>query len=210
MIKRIVSCLYADHHPWNTHYPDAECVTSEDHNDLRVGDILVTHGGSDISPSLYGKAVSKRTYAGDRPSHRDFLEWNMMMQAVSMDIPIIGICRGGQMLCALAGGHLIQHVNNHSCQSHPVITVDGERFQTNSIHHQMMYPFDVKHELLAWTETKLSDVYYDEDTQVSVDVEPEFVYFPQIKGFAIQWHPEMMNAESKSTKFIIDQLNARI
>lgn len=208
-ILRIVSCLYSDFHPWDTYYPEAECVTSTNPNDLKSGDILVVHGGADISPSLYKKKKSRETFADDRPSARDMIEWAMMEHASKIGVPTIGICRGAQMLCALAGGYLVQHVNNHS-GSHRVITVDGHSFITNSIHHQMMYPFDVKHELLGWTEDRLSNVYVSEDTTVQVPVEPEFVYYPEVKGFAIQWHPEMMRAGEEATQYVINSINSRL
>lgn len=209
MIKRLVSCIYADFHPWDVYWPKANTLASSNPADLEEGDILIVHGGADISPSLYNKAVSRRTWAGDRPSHRDATEWAMMQQAKKLGVPIIGICRGGQMLCALAGGHLIQHVNNHSGE-HIVTTVDGEEFSTNSIHHQMMYPFNVKHEMLGWVKEKLSDVHLDVDEDVDVAVEPEYVYFPEVKGFAIQWHPEMMRASEKATQYIIKTINERL
>lgn len=209
MINRIVSVLYADYHPWDMHWPDAQTVTSTNPYDLSQGDILVVHGGADISPSLYNKAKSNRTWADDRPSTRDNIEWTMMQAAKAKGIPIIGICRGAQMLCALAGGYLIQHVNGHG-GNHIVTTVDGQEFTTNSIHHQMMYPFDVKHELLAWSKEKKSDIYYDVNEKVNVEVESEFVYFPEIKGFAIQWHPEMMSSSSDATEYVINAINSRI
>lgn len=210
MIKRIVSVLYADFHPWDTHWPNVETVVSNNPNDLREGDILIVHGGADISPSLYNKKVSRHTHASDRPSARDVVEWDMMQYASKHGIPTIGICRGAQMLCALAGGYLIQHVNHHAGWRHPVVTVDGVEFNTNSIHHQMMYPFGVDHEMLGWSKSKLSDVYFDEDTEVQVDVEPEFVYFPKVKGFAIQWHPEMMPATEPATQYVINAINERL
>lgn len=210
MIKRLVSVLYSDHHPWDIAWPAAKCVTSSDPDDLREGDVIIVHGGADISPSLYDKEVSKRTHADDRPSRRDALEWAMMQRAKELNIPIIGICRGAQMLCALAGGYLIQHINGHGCYQHTVVTVDGKEFQTNSIHHQMMYPFDIKHELLGWSKDKLSDVYFDENTEVKVDVEPEFVYYPEVNGFGIQWHPEMMAASEPATQYVIKAINERL
>lgn len=126
----------------------------------------------------------------------------MMQRAVELNVPIIGICRGGQMLCALAGGFLIQHVNNHGGR-HLVITNDNQAFQTNSIHHQMMYPFDVEHELVAWVPEQLSDVHYDVDTDIKVPFEPEFVYFPKVRGFAIQWHPEMMHETTPANQYVL-------
>ena len=63
------------------------------------------------------------------------------------------------MLCAAAGGYLIQHVENHGGY-HDVQCADGSVVETNSCHHQMQYPFDVEHELLMWIEQKRSSVHY--------------------------------------------------
>jgi gamma-glutamyl-gamma-aminobutyrate hydrolase PuuD len=113
------------------------------------------------------------------------------------------------MLCALAGGFLIQHVNNHSGY-HPVVTEDGYEFTVNSIHHQMMYPFDVEHEILAKTQKNLSAVHYDEDNKIVMPFEPEYVYFPTVKGFAVQWHPEMMDDDSPATQYVLDTIEQRL
>jgi hypothetical protein len=64
---------------------------------------------------------------------------------------------------------------------------------TTSAHHQMLYPWDVKHEILAWSANNISNTYLngnDEEINMTGKVEPEVVYFPQINGLAIQGHPE--------------------
>lgn len=96
--------------------------------------VLIIWGGSDINPALYNHAICHQTYPGGM---RDNQEWDMLHRAIDMDIPIIGICRGAQMLCAAAGGYLIQHVTGHG-GTHIVKTFNGQTFPTNSIHHQMM------------------------------------------------------------------------
>lgn len=185
---------------------------------------LVIWGGSDINPSLYGHPESTHTYPGGR---RDFVEWALMKQAIAMEIPIIGICRGAQMLCAGAGGYLIQDVLNHG-QTHLVKTINGDEIKVNSLHHQMMFPYAVDHKLLAWCEEprsirtvqstneggevvidKTPHYIYNGDEQLIPDAnfkEPEMVYFPKIKGLAIQWHPEMMTENAAATQFIFDQM----
>ena len=198
---RLVSALYAEWHPFDAIFDGYEMVSFSDPDNLLAGDILIVHGGADISPSLYNKKVSRLTHASETPSRRDAMEWAMMQRAKELNIPIIGICRGAQMLCALAGGFLVQHVNNHGGY-HMVVTHDEQKFVVNSLHHQMMYPFDVEHKMIAWTPSRRSDVYVDEDKQIEVPVEPEFVYFPQVKGFAIQWHPEMMSGVPESSEYI--------
>jgi gamma-glutamyl-gamma-aminobutyrate hydrolase PuuD len=206
---RLVSAIYHDWYPFDKLALVDEVTSTISPEDLRAGDILVTWGGADISPSLYHKKNCGRTGAGERPSRRDTIEWDLMTKAKELGIPIIGVCRGAQMLCALSGGFLVQDVNNHS--GHHAVQADGGvvEFTVNSIHHQMMYPFDVKHEMWAYTRP-LSDYHWDETGTIQLEVEPEFVYFPEVKGFAIQWHPEMMSATSEATKFILDKIERTI
>lgn len=169
-------------------------------------DAIVVWGGEDISPSLYGEKVSQYCYAADQPSRRDIYEVNSCKMAIERGIPIIGVCRGAQLLCAMAGGKLVQHVTNHG-RNHPITTIDGREMITSSVHHQMMYPWDVKdHKLIAWSKAKLSTMYIGGDDE-DMDhlhmgyVEPEIVFFPSIKGLAIQGHPEFMDEEHTFVKY---------
>lgn len=198
---RLVSALYRDFYPFHNidKFVDFETVQSAD--EIRENDCLIVWGGSDIHPSIYGKAKSKHTYAGDEMSRRDVSEWTMMLRCRELGNPIIGVCRGAQMLCALAGGTLIQHVNNHGGR-HEIVTFDGQAFKVNSIHHQMMNPINTEHNIVAWTKQRLSDVYFDVDNTIQVDREPEFIHFPTVKGFAIQWHPEGMEEHHPSQAYI--------
>jgi len=116
------------------------------------------------------------------------------------------------MLCAAAGGYLLQDVRNHG-QSHDVETHDGKTLRVNSLHHQMMAGLEeVDHKLLAWASPTRSGGEYiwknDLVWQPSENwKEPEFVYFPKIKGYAIQWHPEMMREDVPATVYIMEVLN---
>lgn len=199
---RLVSAIWNDCYPFHTLAGVTACVSAEIPEELQAGDVLIVHGGADISPSLYNRDVSGYTGATEVPSWRDSCEWALMQRAKELEIPIIGICRGAQMLCALVGGWLIQHVQNHS-GSHMVVTNDGKRFKVNSIHHQMLYPFEVDHEVIAWCPEQLSPVHYDVNTDIKVPQEVEFVYFPQVKGFAVQWHPEMMAEDTEANKYVL-------
>lgn len=167
---------------------------------------LVLWGGADIDPQVYGHKKGTRTYSS---VNRDNLEIDLVNQAIKMGIPIIGVCRGAQLLCAMAGGYLIQHTTGHAGTGHTIETSKGEIIHVNSIHHQMMYiPERVDHEVLAWScEPKSSCYLYQNDLDhVPPEKELEFVYFPKIKGYAIQWHPEAMSANSRATKYILEEL----
>lgn len=211
-MKRLVSVLYNEFYPFDALANISDFAVADDENfQLQKGDILIVWGGADIPPEFYSKGRSSKS--GSRGvSKRDALEWAMMKQAAVKNIPIIGVCRGAQMLCALAGGHLIQHANNHSGH-HEVITHDGHRFHTNSIHHQMMVPNNTEHEVWGWTPGR-SNCYYDVDDNGKdvihghQDKDPEYIYFPKVRGFAIQWHPEMMRVNDDASQYVLNTINS--
>lgn len=210
MMKTVYSGYYSSNgHPFN--YLADEVVCAEYPDDMVEKDsCLVIWGGSDISPSLYGHPQSRTTYPAPK---RDQAEWALIQRAIEMGIPIVGVCRGAQMLCAAAGGSLLQDVQNHAGRAHLVSCSNGDEFAVNSIHHQMLCLDGVDHELLAWSKHQLSKKYIWKDDQEYVPTaehkEPELVVFPKIKGFAIQWHPEAMSSHSAATLFIYDEFNKR-
>ena len=71
-------------------------------------DGLVFAGGSDLDPGLYGAAPHVET-TGVRPE-RDAGEVPLMRAALDRDLPVLGICRGMQLLCVVRGGSLVQHL----------------------------------------------------------------------------------------------------
>lgn len=156
-------------------------------------DAVIFWGGQDIHPSLFGHETSRRSQASNGPSQRDLFEWGAMKYCKANKIPMIGICRGAQMLCGFAGGWLIQHMTGHVHGQHSMITSDGVVMQTTSAHHQLMYPFDVNHQVLAESTRRLSGTYLDgTDTEVDMKDKPEIevCWFPDVRGLAIQGHPE--------------------
>lgn len=165
--------------------------------------ILILHGGADISPSIYGAKPNKYTLADETPSFRDRTELNLAKKAIEMGVPIFGICRGAQLLCAMNGGKLVQHVTGHH-GNHRIETNDGEVIKTNSAHHQMMFPGDTEHELIAWSNYKISKEYLGEDEEkLPVEKEPEIIFFPKIKGLGIQGHPEWLSKDTNFVKYCL-------
>ncbi len=210
----LYSAYYSGNHPFDMLNRITGVVKVTHPDELKEQGILVIWGGEDISPSLYKKPVSSFTGAGPYASRRDAVEAGLAKRAIELGMPIIGVCRGAQLLCALAGGHLIQHVNNHG-GNHVVKTSVGKDIKVNSIHHQMMYPFNVKHELRAWLEHHRSDVHIDvnergDEFNNKPPVEPEYVYFPDVKGFAVQWHPEMMSPDSPANQYILNDIETQL
>lgn len=211
-MTRLVSALYSDWGPFSAINGVNSTGVVDSPEELTSKDILILHGGEDISPSLYNHPVHPYTSADDKPSRRDTIEWSLLQRAIKLNIPILGLCRGAQMLCAAAGGYLIQHVDNHGGY-HDVLCADGGEVVTNSCHHQMMYPFDVEHELLMWTKKKLSDRHLLGDRRtitLELECEPEMVYFPKIRGFAMQYHPEWMDNKHPANIKTLQFINERI
>lgn len=69
-------------------------------------DALIITGGSDIYPGLYGKE-SDTTRCGQIDFRRDTLELALIKKALELGMPILGICRGQQMINVAMGGSLI-------------------------------------------------------------------------------------------------------
>ncbi|MDE3022861.1 MAG: gamma-glutamyl-gamma-aminobutyrate hydrolase family protein [Pseudomonadota bacterium] len=180
--------------PFDRVFTSAEEV---DMNHMEKYAAVVLWGGEDISPSLYGQRPGRYTGAKEGLSARDRYENEICQRAMEKGIPLIGVCRGAQLLCALAGGSLFQHVKGHGYGGmHYMHTTDDRVILSNSLHHQMMNPKGVQHELLAWVEPDSDRAAYYEQDDLPVDaeiaplLEPEVVYFPTIRGLAIQGHPE--------------------
>ena len=124
---------------------------------LRKIDVLLLPGGDDVSPARYGHEPSP--HLGEVNLERDGHEWRLLSEAVGLKKPIVGICRGMQMLNVFLGGTLYQDLPSeypdttlHHRQSlpssqptHLVITSRTSRLygmtgcdtlRVNSHHHQ--------------------------------------------------------------------------
>lgn len=110
-------------------------------------DGLVLPGGPDLDPALYGADPDPRTDATS--PDRDAAEPALLRAAIAADLPVLGICRGMQLMVAVAGGALVQDMDGHTggprvYTRHPVGTVPGTRLaelvgphlDVPSYHHQ--------------------------------------------------------------------------
>lgn len=202
MSKRILGVLeygVQDGFPFNRCFDGIKRIRSLEDFDAKELSAVVFWGGTDISPSLYQEKANSFSEARNEPSRRDLFEWTLMKYCTGEAIPMIGVCRGAQLLCAFAGGKLAQHVTGHNA-SHEITTNEGEIFKPRADHHQMMLPGlpgEVEHELLAWSTHPRSDYYIGQGETITYFPagfkEPEIVWFPGIRGLAIQPHPEWMD-----------------
>jgi putative glutamine amidotransferase len=75
---------------------------------LDLIDGLILAGGADIDPASYGEAAHPKT-TGTVPE-RDQFEIALSRGAIERDMPVLGICRGMQLLNVARGGTLVQHL----------------------------------------------------------------------------------------------------
>jgi putative glutamine amidotransferase len=175
--------------------PDPRAV---EHPDELLGllDGLLLAGGVDIDPAAYGQRPHPETQ--ETVPERDAFEIALTRRAIELDLPVLGICRGMQLINVALGGTLIQHLPEHVLQEQHrrvIGTFDGsdhdvevlpdtlamrvigaERHGTKSHHHQGV---DVVGEGLSIS------------ARAPADGLIEALELPD-RGFVlgVQWHPE--------------------
>tara|TARA_B100001027_G_scaffold207999_1_gene172911 strand:- start:761 stop:1420 length:660 start_codon:yes stop_codon:yes gene_type:complete len=116
-------------------------------------DALIISGGPDISPEQYGQEPGPMTV--EFYPNQDETEIGLISEALERDLPLLGVCRGMQILSVAHGGSLHQHLENTpgheghggydgTSTEHSVIVEEdsllcslmGTTFSVNSAHHQ--------------------------------------------------------------------------
>ena len=168
-------------------------------------DGLVLMGGSDVCPATYGSTPLRPEWNGD--AVRDAYEIALYQAFVRHRKPVLGVCRGLQVINVAQGGTLYQDIAterpdalNHRDWSiyerncHATALVPGTPLarlfpganlvKTNSVHHQAVK--DLGRELIveAWSEP-------DHIVEAVRWRGPSYV-------FAVQWHPEFHDASDRT------------
>jgi putative glutamine amidotransferase len=125
-------------------------------------DGLVLQGGADVAPPTYGETVQRHDWVGD--AIRDAYELELLRGALALDKPVLGICRGAQLINVAFGGTLYQDIETlyeretkkkpqlhrdwhvYDQLFHDITFVPGSKLHTlyggqaggriNSVHHQ--------------------------------------------------------------------------
>lgn len=158
---------------------------------LEQADVVLFTGGEDVHPSLYNEPVGQQTYSN---LERDMYEKEIFLKAQAMDKKFLGVCRGSQFLCVMAGGKLVQHQDNPKAVHEILIDDYGyTKINITSTHHQAQYPYNLHkfaYTILGYTQN-ISPFHLDgNEKELNPQKECEIVYYRNIKALAIQGHPE--------------------
>jgi putative glutamine amidotransferase len=88
--------------------PPDDAIAEDPDETLDMVDALLLAGGSDIDPATYGAEREPETESID--TRRDRCELALARRAIERDMPLLGICRGMQLLNVAMGGTLRQHL----------------------------------------------------------------------------------------------------
>lgn len=153
-------------------------------------DGLLLSGGADIAPGRYGAEVEAELFGPEL--ERDAFELAVTEAAMTAGIPVLGICRGLQLLNVHGGGTLNQHVpdqvRNDIPPNHEVHEVSlapgsrlhamyGDRRTINSLHHQT-----VRDPAAGW-----------EVVGRGPEGHVEAIEMTGRDALAVQWHPELLD-----------------
>ncbi len=160
-------------------------------------DGLLLSGGGDIDPARYGAEPGPET--GNVREDRDSAEFALLEAAMELRLPVLGICRGMQVINVARGGTLHQHlpdVVGHDGHApvpgafgdHPVRVAPGSRLsrilgeaappQTPTHHHQAVDELGAGLTATAWAEDGTVEAF-----ELDAPGEGPFIV-------AVQWHPE--------------------
>jgi putative glutamine amidotransferase len=155
-------------------------------------DGLILTGGGDVDPASYGQQAHPRT--GRVSPERDQAEREHLRAALAAGVPVLGICRGMQMLNVARGGTLCQHLparGGHTPApgtygSHPVRVAPGSRLAAilgdgplavPTAHHQAVDVLGAGLVATAWADDGVIEAVELSDGQHPFAI-------------AVQWHPE--------------------
>jgi putative glutamine amidotransferase len=194
--------------------PDPELVDAPDELLDRV-DGLMLAGGADLDPASYGEAAHELTL--DPDPTRDAFEIALVRRALQRDLPLLGICRGMQILNVACGGTLHQHLpelighehhrrvpGSFDGADHDVRLAPGslaaraageELHATKSHHHQGVDRVGDGLQVTGWS---------------SIDDLPEAIEAPANRfALGVQWHPEADERSRLIAALVAEAASAR-
>ena len=165
-------------------------------------DGLLFTGGEDVAPAYYREPLDERCQEPD--AARDLFEIHLARAAMARHVPILGICRGLQVLNVAAGGTLYQDI---ACRPgtrgyHAGCLADRRR----PVHGVRVEPGSRLHAIMGVTESQVTSTHHQlvKDLAPGFRVGAESVEDGIVEGIeqpehaflvAVQWHPERLYKE---------------
>lgn len=179
---------------------------------LKTCDGLVLTGGADINPGRYNKEYD--TARCEIENIRDTLEFALIKEAENLKMPVLGVCRGLQLLNVAFGGTLIVDIPSDYGKSviHELPNPDSCFHSVNISENSLLYKIFGKKDAVVNSNhhqgiAQLSDSF--KVTARTPDNLPEAIEWknPDNKPFllAIQWHPERLDSNSMMPKVIAEE-----
>ncbi|GHE76515.1 gamma-glutamyl-gamma-aminobutyrate hydrolase [Amycolatopsis deserti] len=171
-------------------------------------DGLLLIGGVDLEPETYGAVRSPRTEA--TVPERDAFELALARAALARDLPVLGICRGMQILNVAAGGTLHQHLTDAGFAEH---RRSPGRLDSATFHEIDVVPCSLA-ESLSGSGVQVVNSHHHQGVDalgqgavVSAwslpDRLPEAIEFPSCQyALGVQWHPEVDHLQHALTAFV--------
>jgi putative glutamine amidotransferase len=163
----------------------------------RLDGILLT-GGTDVEPARYGAQPEPATFVPE-PA-RDQLEMAFVDLAASEELPVLGICRGLQLLNVWGGGTLHQHVPDHArFDVGSDARVDEVTLEPGSLLHELYGPTVTVNSLHHQTVDRVAGGWRVGARSAAGDVEG--LEWPDHEMVAVQWHPELLDTRASDPLF---------
>ncbi len=170
-------------------------------------DGVVLTGGTDVDPARYGQVAHAELLGIE--TERDEFEWAILAGALERETPVLGICRGLQVINVFQGGTLDQHVPEHARYDvAPNTEVHGVDFVSGSVLHSLYGDThkvnSLHHQSVAEVGQGLTVTGRDPEGGVEALEMGDSV-------LAVQWHPEMMDGRATDPLFgwLVDRANQR-
>ena len=172
-------------------------------------DGLLLSGGGDVSPARYGEKTE--AFCGETDEARDETEFVLCREAVRRDLPLLGICRGVQVLNAALGGTLYQDIASQfpTALSHPVYDRPAEPVHAVQIRPGTLLSGIIGAECIGVNSRHHQAVKAAAPGLIVDAAAPDgLVEGLEMPGkkfvLGVQWHPESMSAAHREAQAVFD------
>ena len=163
----------------------------------RIDALVVTGGGFDVDPKLFGANTTHKTVT--LKAERTRFEWDVTKAMLAKDKPVLGICGGEQLINVVLGGTLIQHIEDE-VSGHVLHEQPNPRDEPG--HVVKVTAGTLLHKLTGVAELAVNSAHHQAVKEVGADVAVNAVapdgviegIESRIHRFClgVQWHPEFL------------------